>query len=194
MNLQHIAVKLFVNDASGFDMAALIPIFHGWIQRTALSDLMLFDVADYTHVHEGPGVMLICHEGHFAMDEGDGRLGLLYCNKRLAEGSVQERLRTALGRAFAAAKLLEDEPDLAGKFAFACDELLFRIDDRLVAPNTAETFDRLRPDLEQVLAEIYNGAPVELRRIEIPDTGLTIAATVMTSLNLETIQAHVTSK
>lgn len=190
MDLQHIAVKLFTRDVSAFDMASLIPIFHRWIQRTALSDLMLIDVADYTHVHEGPGVILICHEGHFAMDEGEGRLGLLYSNKRLATGDVQQRFRTAVQRTLSAAKLLEAEPELGGKIAFATNELLFRVDDRLLAPNTTETYQRLKPDMERVLVGTYDGEAVDLRHIEDPRTSFTVKATTSTSPDLETLLAR----
>ena len=190
MDLQHIAVKLFVKDAAPFDMAAMIPIFHGWIQQRRLEELMMIDVADYSHVRNGPGVMLICHEGQLAMDEGDGRLGLAYANKRLAAGSVSDRLLTALRRALSAAQLLEAEVQMAGKVEFIGNELLIRIDDRLHAPNTAETFQLLEADLSQALAGVYNGQSVELRQIENAKAAFAVMATTSVPIDVSTLLAR----
>ena len=52
-------------------------MLHGWIRHDVLGTLLV-DVADYTHVHHGPGVILVAREELYSMDESDGRLGLLY--------------------------------------------------------------------------------------------------------------------
>ena len=191
MDSQHISFKLFLKDAPDFEMASMIPIFHAWIQRGELDDLMLIDVADYSHIHQGPGVMLICHEGQIAIDRDQGRLGLLYSNKHGANGSVQDRLREALRRTLSAAKRLEAEPRLTGQIAFIANELLIRIDDRLMAPNTAQTFGALKPDLEQFLSGLYNGNRVDLQHVENPKTGFTVKATTSTSPDVATLLGRV---
>ena len=191
MDLQHLRVKIFVKDAADFDLDVLIPIFHGWIQEQAQDELMFIDVADYSHVHQGPGIMLICHEGHFAMDEAGGRLGLAYANKRLALGNMQDRIRCALRRVLDAAQRLEAEPKLAGKITFRSDELDLCVDDRLCAPNTAETFQVIQPDLEKVLTGLYKGERVELEHIEDPKVGLTVKVKASSSVDVSTLLARI---
>lgn len=178
MDLQHISVKLFAEAAAGFDQASLIPIFHRWIQRRALSDVMMLDVADYSHVPQGPGVMLICHEGHYAMDVAGGELGLLYANKRLAAGSLTERFAAAIARVRQAARMLEAASELAGKVRFSADRWRFRVDDLLLTPNTAEAFEAVAPGAKQALEAALGGA-VELSHVDNPKTGLTMDARAM---------------
>jgi len=66
VDLHKFGIKLFAADAKGFDILKLIPMYHRWIQQKALQDLLI-DVADYSHVPAGPGVMLIAHEGNYAL-------------------------------------------------------------------------------------------------------------------------------
>ena len=62
-------LKLFLQDAGQVDLADFIPVFHDWIQDQSLDELLI-DVVDYRHVHDGPGVMLIAHDAHYAIDYG----------------------------------------------------------------------------------------------------------------------------
>ena len=62
-NLQHINVKLLLKDSQDVDLDPLIPVFHNWIQEQVCDELLL-DVADYLHVHHGPGIVLIGHEAN----------------------------------------------------------------------------------------------------------------------------------
>ena len=137
MDLQHITVKLHAADGAAVELPTLIPVLHDWICRKALPDLLLIDVADYTHVHGGPGVMLIAHQGQFSFGASKGGLDVTYANKRLAAGSTQDRLRSAIHKTFAGASLLLSVPALKGKIEFATSRLLIGIDDRLEISNTA---------------------------------------------------------
>jgi hypothetical protein len=126
-----------------------------------LADHLLIDVADYKHVPSGPGTVLVAHEANLSTDQADNRLGLLYARKQPIAGDLGERLRVTFRSALQAAQLLEQSPALAGKLHFRTDNPIFRINDRLAAPNTAETFAAIRPTLEAFLAKIY-GAPAEV--------------------------------
>ena len=64
-------------------------MFHDWIQNQRLDELLI-DVVDYRHVHDGPGVILIAHDAHYAFDTSEGRLGLLY-SRRPRDPSHPER-------------------------------------------------------------------------------------------------------
>ncbi|MGH7213340.1 MAG: hypothetical protein ACREIT_00960 [Tepidisphaeraceae bacterium] len=154
-----LGIKLFVENSSAIEkITDFTPVFHSWIQTKALDDLLV-DVADYSHVPEGPGILLVAHEANYAMDAGGNRLGLYYARKRPLEGSFEQRLRAALRATLVAAEKLEQEPSLAGRLRFRTDELLFRINDRLLAPNATATFAAVRPRLESVLTDVFGAKP-----------------------------------
>jgi hypothetical protein len=154
MDAHKISVKLFLDGAIASDWArAVVPVMHGWIQGRRLDELMI-DVVDYAHVHQGPGIALICDAANYFLDEAGGRQGLSYQRKRDGEGSFDERLSQAVSRALAAARLLEGEAALGG-VKLRGDELLVRIHDRLRAPNTAETFQAVRPAVEALARKLW---------------------------------------
>jgi hypothetical protein len=151
MMMQHFRVKIFAEAGPGFRLADAIPVFHRWIQNNALPELLV-DVADYAHVPAGPGVVLIGHDSHYALDESGHRLGLLYTRRTAADGSVQDRIDQALRAARHACELLEKEPEYSGgKLRFHRNEFEVSVNDRALAPSTAAGFAALRPDLSAVL-------------------------------------------
>lgn len=150
-------------DASPVALEAFIPVFHRWIKEHVLPELSI-DVANYAHVPRGPGVVLIGHACDYFVDEGGGRLGLLHNRKR---GSIapEGRLEDLFRRTLHAAALLQREPSLSrGGLAFSPGEFLFRINDRLAAPATDETFAAVRPELEALAQRLFD-APFELTRV-----------------------------
>src|ERR1700733_4150601 len=92
--IQHINLKIFIEDAGAFELADAIPVFHQWI-RDSVCPEMLIDVADYRHVSAGPGVLLIGHEANYSFDNREHRLGLLYNRKAALDGTFRERLNQA---------------------------------------------------------------------------------------------------
>ena len=138
MEFQHVNVKLFVKNPHEVDPAALIPVFHKWIQEQASGELLL-DVADYRHVRSGPGVVLIGHHGNYSLDNTGGRWGVRYNRKGPLEGTNRDRLLQATHAALAAAKRMEEEPSLDRRIQFNGHEIEVFINDRLLAPNTPET-------------------------------------------------------
>ena len=163
MDAHKLQLKIYATPASakGFDPESVIPVYHRWIKDRALPELTI-DVANYGHVPEGPGVVLIGHGSDYFIDEGEGRLGLLH-NRKRAGFAPGERLADLARRTLHAAALLEKEPALAGKLAFATGELLFRVNDRLAAPNTDATFAAVRAELEALGKQLFAG-PFELQR------------------------------
>jgi hypothetical protein len=154
-------LKIFVapSFARTFEPEAIIPVFHRWIQSRVLPELVI-DVANYGHVPEGPGVVLIGDASDYFMDCGGDRLGLL-CSRKRAPAKPPDRLIDLARRTLHAAQLLEQDPALAGKIRFATGELLFRINDRLAAPSRDVTFPLIKPELEAVARRIFAG-PFEL--------------------------------
>ena len=160
MESHKLAFKFFVKNPTGIAVERFVPVFHRWIQTRALEGHQLIDVADYKHVQEGPGTVLISHEANIHADLGDGRLGLLYVRKQPLTGSFTQRLRATLRYTLQCASLLERDASLQG-IGFQTNDPIFRIYDRLLAPNTAQAFAQIGPDLEPVLKNLY-GANVTL--------------------------------
>jgi hypothetical protein len=162
MPTHKISIKLFASEASGLAGADVVPVFHSWIQGRLIADHLLIDVADYDHVRDGPGTVLVAHEANFSTDRAGGRVGLLYVRKQPAPGDFRQRLGRALDATIDAAARLEDDPRLAGRVRFRTDELLIRLIDRLNAPSTTQTFAAVKGDVEAVLSEKL-GRDVTLR-------------------------------
>ena len=80
MNVQHINIKLFIENPETLNLAEYSAVFNSWIQEQRFDELLI-DVADYLHVHNGPGIMLIGYEADYSLDNRAGRLGLLYNRK-----------------------------------------------------------------------------------------------------------------
>ena len=163
MTPHRIHVKYFVTDPDTVDLPALIPVFHRWIQERRVDELLI-DVADYKHVHDGPGIMLIGHEADYALDLGRGRPGLLYSRKRLLNGDLRDVLRTVLRQALHGCHLLETNPALELTFRTDVVEVAFL--DRLHVPNQSASLARVRDDLEAALAAFYGEVAVRLEWID----------------------------
>jgi hypothetical protein len=154
MELQHCNVKIFVEDPSRLDFSVFNPIFQKWIREKVTDDLLI-DVADYLHVPEGPGMVLIGLQADYAMDNTDGRWGLKYNRKASLAGNNQDRLRSALKCALLACQRLEADPALKGKIKFRNDEVEIFINDRALAPNTPETWKTCQADFQGVLGKLF---------------------------------------
>jgi len=170
MELQHVNVKLLVKDPEGIDLEPLIPIFHSWIQDRVFEERLL-DIADYRHVHHGPGVVLIGHEGDYAVDNTDGRLGVRYNRKNGLEGSNRDRMKQAARAALNACRRLESEASLGDKLRFNGQDVEVFINDRLLAPNRLETREAVNLEFQSFAEELFGGAehslsyPSEPRRL-----------------------------
>jgi hypothetical protein len=175
MNLQHINVKLFLAQGTDKDLDRIGEVFSAWIQAQDFDELLV-DVADYRHVFQGPGVLLIGHEADYSLDNAGGRLGLLYNRKASTPGSTGDRLRQAIGAALRTARRLEQEHGLR----FETQQLLILANDRLLTPNTEESLSALLPELQTVLDLLYNGAALRLSRN--PDSRERFNVTVTTAV------------
>jgi hypothetical protein len=151
MNAQKLAVKLFLQDPTQAHGLKLLPVFQQWIQFHAMDEHLMIDVADYDHVPDGPGTVLVSHEANLYVDHLGGRPGLTYQRKQPLPGPFADRLAQVFRHTLEAAARLEQHPGLR----FRTDELTFRIADRLLAPNTSETFEAVRLDLEAFTLKLF---------------------------------------
>lgn len=151
IELQHINLKLPLTNPETIDLGALIPVFHSWIQDQVCDELLL-DVADYRHVPDGPGVVLIGHEADYSVDNSDARLGIRYNRKAVVEGSNQDRLAQAVVSTLRAAQRLAEDADLIAN----THEIEIWINDRLLAPNREDTRKALDAALGSFIHKSFN--------------------------------------
>ena len=158
-------LKIFARATNGsgkLDDQLLIPVFHRWIQEQQLDELMI-DVADYSHVTDGPSVLLVCHDAHYGLDYGGGELGLLYSRRRETRAgsiaSIGERLRSVFRSALTACSLLEREPCLGDLLSFPGDRFRLVINDRRYG---AEASTVVAAELRTLLDEIFPEPSAEI--------------------------------
>ncbi len=187
MDLQHLNLKIFAEEsAQKVPLETYIPVFHSWIQKKVTEE-MLLDVADYAHVPQGPGVMLIGHHANISMDEIEGRLGLLYNRKVKETGSSEEKLKRLFKWAFSHAKRLQSEASLDGKLKFKANMLQLIVNDRLLAANNEENAKLLESDLKKIIQMLYGNVAVKISRHADPRERLILDVNIDANLSLEDI-------
>jgi hypothetical protein len=185
-SLQRVGVKVFCEEAPGVDLAEFIPVFHRWIQAKALPELLI-DVADYSHVPDGPGIVLVAHEGIFGIDETGGRRGLAYCRRQPSGGTLADRLAAVTKSALTVCQHLAAEADLGAAVRFRGNELQVFANDRLHAPNTAATLEQFRPALFTLLGRLYPGADCAVRPEADPKERFSVTVTGPPPVSVSTL-------
>ena len=173
-SVERIAAKVFLDEKSHLPLERVIPVFHRWIQKDRLAE-MLIDVADYTHVPQGPGVMLISHEGIYSCDQGNGRTGLRYLRRREGSGTFSEKISRVLCQLHAAANALSEEKDLSS-VRFSFNDLQIEVQDRLHALPSDENIADFRAKLEPVLSPLTKGRMTIEPGASDPRAGLVLRA------------------
>ena len=161
MELQKLNVKFFVEQPNAIALTDFIEIFHSWIQAT---DGVYHDVADYSHMRAGPGIVLIANHANVSIDESGARRGLLFSQKAPLAGSNQEKLRAVIRAALDNCRKLEADPALKGKLRFAANEAVVSLNDRLLSENSQQAFEALKGDIEAVAKELFGSATVIVER------------------------------
>lgn len=169
--MDHFQVRLFAETSAGYDTGKAIPVFHRWIQEHALPELLI-DVVDYRHVPEGPGVMLIGHHSHYGLD-AQGTLS--YSRRTGATATVAEKIRAAYEAAKRAAALLETQPEFTGKLRYVPGRFEISVNDRMLAPNNAETRATLEPEVRSVLDSVVGAGTYLLEHSGDPRGLFTLA-------------------
>ena len=191
MELQKLNVKFFVERPNAVPLTDFIEIFHGWIQAT---DGVYHDVADYSHMQAGPGVVLVANDAHVSIDETENRRGLLFSQKGRLDGSNQEKLRAVFRSALENCRKLEEEPALRGKLRFAANEAVVSLNDRLLGSNSQEFFDVLKGEIEALAKHLYGDAKVSFERDADPRQRLNVHVKTSVAVDLrqalENLQRH----
>ena len=89
INLQKVGIKVpLEGDANGDD---IMKSLSSWIRDDRL-DGTLIDVADYSHMKNGPGIVLVAHEFILSIDEQDGYIGLRVAHRLNSDKKLNVRL------------------------------------------------------------------------------------------------------
>jgi hypothetical protein len=169
--LQKINLKLHL-EAPGLDADFLLAVFGRWREE---KDQEIVDLADYAHVEEGPGVLLISHRWHFGLDFADGKPGLFYGTRKGLEGPPAARLATALEGLIAKSRRLATEKEFPPAARARCGEIEVVLNDRLLAPNTDASHAVWGPAVAEVFGKLYAPAAVAIEPEKDPARRLAYA-------------------
>ncbi len=187
MTIERFALKFFARPGAEIDDAIFIDIFHEWIRLRRLSGVLL-DVADYRHVPEGPGIMLITHEINFSMDYAGGRFGLFAQRKRGGGLTHQARLLDLVRATAEFGALLEADSRVAGRLSLEAGAFHYLSNDRLALPNSEAGFTAVQPDLVAAAGHVYADQTTTITRIENdPRDRLTILVDSGQSLEMQAL-------
>lgn len=142
------------------DLEPAVPAFHRFIQRGLVEGLVL-DVADYRHVPQGPGVLLVGHDVDYGVDER----GFSVVRKRSAGDPVSLQLRDALRMGLGALEAIADDVALDVEV----DRARFTVTafDRSLGP-VGEVAAALREEVAPLVGELY-GADAKVAAVEPAD-------------------------
>ena len=184
-SLQRINVKFYLEDPKSLSAQEAFRVFNSWIPTTP--DEVLIDVADYSHLTEGPLTLLVGHDANYSLDNHSAEMGLLYSRKQPADGDLTERLVSAFKAALTACRRLEEEPSLAGKVKFRSGDVSLVANDRLNATNDEAGENTLRAALDPVLAQLFAGAEYAVERDLAPELRLNLRIRCQTDADTATL-------
>ena len=161
MNLQNIQWKIHLADGYTADPHEWFKVFATWIPD---SPEVFVDVADYTHVEDGPVIFLSGHNVCYSLDGAGRRHGLLYERRQPVEGENPDKLQASLKELLEHAAQLESDTIFKAKPDFLAGDLKFIVNNRGIAPNNDETFAAVKPELEALLDKVYGAGAYKLTR------------------------------
>ena len=173
MSTHKIAVKFYMDKGQDVAPAVWFKTFNKWISANEGPDVLI-DVADYSHVKNGPVTLLVGHEYDISIDDADGKRGVLFSRKRSGEGTFAEHLSSVVKQACEAGRRVETDGDVGDQVAFRGNEVCIILNDRLNAPNSEETLQAIQADLDALLAKLYDGADVSVSRRDDAKARLTL--------------------
>ncbi len=170
---KRISIKFYAGALPGFDITQAVPVFHRWVREHSIANELLIDVADYKHVVDGPGVLLVGHEADYGLALVDDRLELSYTRKRDVGDTLAGVFHTLFAQSLNAASLLESAPELAG-LRVHTDKADIAILDRLHFANSDAGANAIGQVLKDVLAAVYSDGATLQRLANDPRQPLTV--------------------
>jgi hypothetical protein len=189
MELQHINVKLYLENSPPVKLEALVPVFHEWIQDKVCEELLI-DVADYTHLYAGPGVVLVGHEADYSVDNTGNRPGIRYNRKAVWPGSNRDRFSQALRAALQACRRLESEEKLGGTVRFDRQGIKLSVNDRMLAPNSGRPTDAEQAEFRDFFSSAFGDSEFEMKFESDPRSLFGVEVRAVKALDLDGVLAR----
>jgi len=183
LELQKFGIKLFIEVKKNYTSKKFIPEFHKWIQNESIKDHLLIDVADYSHIIDGPGVMLIAHEANISLDQENKKPGLLYMRKTKVNGDFKERFIKVLSMTIDNAKLLKNNT-INQKINYLNNTFHFIANDRLYAENIKEKQNLYKKEIAKALIEQYPSINVDFSDFSYPGERLAFTVNIIDNKNI----------
>jgi hypothetical protein len=161
INLQNVQWKLHLDESTVGDHHDWFKVFGTWIVG---SPEVFVDVADYSHVTDGPVIFLSGHNEAYTLDKTTGRHGLLYERRQPVETQNAQTLHDSLKTTLAHAALVEGDATFKTKPKFLAGDVKFIVNNRAIAPNNDETLATLQPELDALFSKIYGAGNYTLTR------------------------------
>ncbi len=109
------------------NLKSFIPIFNKWIQNNNIPQHTLINVADYTHIPFGPGIMLIAFEGNFGIGYEEHGLGFSY-NRKTNFNESEESIKMIKDILDISIALILNDSGIKEKIQFSNEYILFSND------------------------------------------------------------------
>ena len=163
--LQKIDVKFPLETTAEFNHDVLLSIFGRWRLEEHEE---IIDLADYLHVPDSPGCLLVSHRWQFGIDSGGGQPGLFYSSRKGLRGEADQRFTQVIQGCLEKGKRLLAEGEIPDSVRPRLGELNIVINDRVLAPNSDETDDVLAPGIRAVADRLYGKDGYEIERERDP--------------------------
>jgi hypothetical protein len=189
MNPKRISAKIDLADSnSEVDLHSFIRVFHEFIKEKKVEGLLI-DVADYSHVPEGPGVVLIGHDVDYSIDQIGGSTGILTLRKRIEEGSLADLLDDTVRKCLLAVKAVQE--DGSTKTSFSSALIRVQLVDRLAAPNTDQGYASFQAEFEGLAARLFgDSGTIERADADEPRRPLAVNLRTTSAEDLDTLLAR----
>lgn len=148
-NIHKIIVKLIpakIPDPKNAAADKVVLAFNHWIQNSAITAHKLIDVANYSQVLDGPGIVLVGLEGNFSLENPSTGRKFAYQRKSATLGDFSARVKGCLETARKAAALLEKELPIR----FEKDRFEVLLADRLNVPDGEKASEEFAKAIEEI--------------------------------------------
>ena len=164
MTPNRLSAKFFFDTDVSVKAADLIPVFHDWISRQAVEETLI-DVADYSHVHQGPALMLVALEADYVLDEGSGASGIRYIRKRTQPDSLASALALVVAQAAQAGHLIASS-GLTSGVTLDTSQVEIEMLDKLHFPDELRKSEALENALQEVGLVAFGDAGLTVEYVE----------------------------
>lgn len=135
--MSKLAIKIFSDAATSGDLQNFVASFNEIIVNSEIPEALI-DVADYTHMFNGPGVLLAGHQANWSYDCQFGDHGLLYVEKFPEESDLQKRLSSTLEKMNKVIAILEAKERHSG-LKFNKEQIQISINDRSLSKEDSDS-------------------------------------------------------